>query len=303
MSAYRGIDSALAARLQVLDRAIAEAEARLSADFWSKVAPDLELARPRSASPDELPSQELVEERRVRLSALESVLADLDSIEAHWATAPAAVAPTDREQPAAPATFFPRETLDPEVRRPLAAEDWIGFVQHFRSHVPGLVLRRRSGGRWGHAIRIDDVPIDLQAAAMMGGNNNRRFSAAVATSVSPAAGPLRLDPEGFFQDLLELVGLRREIELGDARFDPVFIIRGHEPSVRGLLTSAVRTDLLKLSVETTARLLVDDRRAILQFILPVSGEAIEAALRVITALHRAPPPSSLRAGPTKPTSS
>lgn len=284
MGTYRDQEGAVRARLETVEEAIAEAEAKLSEDFWNEVAPELEL-EPSQPGDREI-SPERLAEREQHLTALQSVLANLGDIEARWAHAAGSVAPIGEDQPASALTLFWAQTLTVDAK-PLPFEhEWARTLRSLRRYVPNLVLPRRKGPRWGASVRIDETPIDVQIAAVRS-RRNTAFTHALASSVSRAAGPFRLEPEGIMQDLFEMLGLRREIELDDATFDPVFLIRGHEDTVRTMLTPLVRNSLLLVSAEGPLRLFVDSGRALLRTGAGLSEGAVDAALSVMVALHEA----------------
>ncbi len=261
---YRGDEAARAARLVALDEEIAKLEAVLTPVFWARVAPTLRVDAPGSPL-----SGEPLEARQRRVAALSDAIA----------RARAGIRAADERPPSEPR----REggALDPA----LDDRDVVRNLKALASESPDAEINRRARDRWGVRTRSEGVPIDATVRRVPA-NNGTYWEWRLYTSCVPDAR-LHMKAEGILQDLLEMLGLGEEIELGDPELDPVFEIKGDERSARALLTPRVRRDLLDLNVASTVVLAVDRGCAELA-LHPLAPSSVPLAVRILRELHRAP---------------
>ncbi|MBX3268665.1 MAG: hypothetical protein KF729_00295 [Sandaracinaceae bacterium] len=271
--AYRGDGEASAERLAALDAEIAGLEARLTPIFWERAAPVFGIDPPSKRPLGSL------EARHDRIARLEATLERARH-------APAAAPELPRRGPPPEGvlasigealSFAPAEILD-------AARDAA------RAHAADVSLDYRSYATWSARFRAREAPIDLTIAIGKKENDSSVF-ATVETTVAPAA-VLRLDPEGILEDLLETLGLRREVELGDPSFDPVFLIRGDAPSARALLTADVRRALLAVNAQANLRATVRDGLARIRCAAQ-TREVFARMIEVAARWHATPSPHAL----------
>lgn len=295
---YRGEGEASALRLRQLDAEIARKESLFTEVFWDRVASVWGV--PRALDPAAAPD----EGRHRRLAHLDQALArartgppaerDLPPLPAQ---SDGLLAQLDRTAFGCPASAaeidraFPRDPAPPGD----SSASWKALWTHRASRV------------WGRRARVDDVPVDATATSESRKNQiaaHGGSSYAVAyfrTTVAPAAH-LRLEPEGIAQDLLEMIGLSREIELGDATFDPVFVIKGEEEAAEAYLDGDSRRALLAMGVEAVPS--VTFRGGVVTVrTTAVTERAARLAIGLLTTWHRAPSPQNLlvEATPVSPT--
>jgi len=272
---YRGDGEATPERLAQLDARIARLEARLSDAFWERVAHHWGVARRFDERLGPL------EARHARIGRLEE-----------------AVERAERG-PAADAD------LPPEPGEPSGIADAIHRVRTALGYYPDLFAgvesaaesfgaevdaRRRGSSGWGLRMRVDGAPIDLELSLQRQGDSSY-WLGRYSTTVAPAAR-LKLTPEGIWQDLKEMFGFGAEIELGDPKFDPVFVIEGEASTADVFLPTEVRGQLLAIGVEATLHVEIADGRATIRT-PTISGRAIKRACRALAAWHALPSPVAL----------
>ncbi len=262
---YRGDGEPSAERLAQLDERIAALEARFTDEFWDSVANVWRVPRALGGGLSPL------EARHDRLDRLQ------DAIER--ASNGLAAEP---ELPLAPET-----SLEPHA--PRAAK---GFLEAIRRYAPDAELLPREGGGWGTRVYVDEAPVNARLIQIRQGRS-WMYAFEFETSVAPSAR-LSLKQEGTLQDLLELVGVRTEIELGDPDFDPIFIIEGDEATARLFLTTQVRRRLLQISVEVTPYVSVVGGRAMMRT-MARGAKSNRCALRAVAAWHHLSSPHPLLA--------
>ena len=264
--AYR--DEAIAERIAQLDERIAELEAGFTEAFWTSVASVWRVPRAldRSLGP--------LEARHVRVACLEAAR--------QRALNGPAVEPLEQRRATS------SEPHEPEAVR--------GLLDAVHTHDAGAGLLPQEGGGWGTRIEVGGSPIDVRLIQLSSGKH-WRYAFDLETAVAPAAR-LSLKAEGFLQDLLELAGLKTEIETGDTSFDPVFEIEGDPATARDYLTAPIRKELLGISVEHTPYISIVAGRARIRS--AARGRRANAcALRVLAAWHQVPSPHALLEPPNE----
>lgn len=147
------------------------------------------------------------------LSALELALGSWRQIERRWSRAAARV----------PRDLVPRTT---RTRHEASR----AFQRLLRDHAAGLPVR----------------------AVLLRNGSPTRCVPRLFTTCPLGAGSVHVEPEGIFSDLRKILGKVTEITLGDADFDGVFLVRGHEPTLRAVFSRKVRVAMLRLG-ELTSR--------------------------------------------------
>ena len=143
---------------------------------------------------------------------------------------------------------------------------------------------------WTVRFHADVTPVELKLS-YEGSRDSGYWAASGETTIAPAAR-LELRPEGILQDLLEMVGLRREIELDDPSFDPVFVIQGDEATARAFLTNEVRRALLVIGEEHAPIVTLAAGRARLRT-GATSRRAVTRIVDVLVRWHAMPSPRPL----------
>jgi hypothetical protein len=289
VNAYRDECEAVRSRIEALEQEIAAREARATPLFWQSLPGEmthtLSATRPDALAPDAaLPSLlSALDVRERHLVALDQALALLPAMEAAWQALP-----VDPPRLSAPSGinfsglgFNLRENAQ-ELKRSLEqllptfdaqARIWEEGAMHIRAE-----------------LRVHDTPFALVASV----NDKGMVLLLLGTSVCTASGSLRLDPEGIGDAVLKAVGLRREASVGDPEFDACFLIRSSTEVAHALLTEPVRAALLRMAREDVPRLEVGDGRAVLRWIYEPTASSLDAALRALALLRRAPPSLKLR---------
>jgi len=271
---YRGEGEASAERLRALDEEIAALEARLTDTFWEHVAPVWGVSE-----------------------GLHPALGPLEARHARIAEVTALIERAQRgplAEPDLPPPAPPPSGVLASVGRALTAppgEIVEGFTAAMQRHAPEAALVHRGGSRWGARLFADGAPIEVGLRYEASRSNNTYFVTEAETTVAPSAR-LEVKPEGILQDLLDAIGIRAELELGDSAFDPAFVVRGDEATARSFLTAAVRRALLVIGEEATLEIAIARGRARLST-RATSSRAITQAIAVLAAWHAMPSPHPL----------
>lgn len=285
---YRGEGEATALRLRQLDADIARQEALFSEVFWDRVAPVWGV--PRALDPAAAPA----EARHRHLAHLDRALARAR-----------AGAPAERDLPPPPAQ--PEGLLAKFDRSAFGCPASAVVVGRAFSKDPAgpgdpdapstVAWTHRASRVWGRRGRFGDAPVD--ATLTWEGRRNQIAThggasyevAYYQTTIAPAAH-LTLEPEGIAQDLLEWIGLSREIELADPTFDPVFVIKGEEESAATYLDHESRRALLAMGVESVPS--VAFRGGVVTVrTTAVTERVARLALGLLATWHHAPSPREL----------
>lgn len=271
--AYRGDGEASPERLAALDADIAAREGRLSAIFWERVAPVWGVPRGLSAALSPL------EARHARV-------AELDAAIERARRGPAA-------EPALPPLPPPSEGVLASIDQALSfmpPDVLAGVVEAARAHAPDAELVYRGAGRWSARLDVEGAPVELRLTRERNGDQSY-FVVSAETTVAPAAH-LSLRPEGILQDLLEMLGVRKEIELDDPAFDPIFVITGDEATAERYLSRTVRKAILVVNEELGSSFTIAGGRAVGRCGSP-SRRAVSRLLEVVAAWHAMPSPHPL----------
>ncbi|MDQ3031832.1 MAG: hypothetical protein M3Y87_05395, partial [Myxococcota bacterium] len=193
---------------------LGDLEARFTDVFWQELAPELALSRRVRGGPDAGAADELTDLAE-RIAALEAVLSRWSRLERTWKR-PAPRAPRGRGSRTGGA--------DPTAETVLAREQLELLLRGMRPRFP-IDVRVRPNG----ALRVHW---------------------AVATSAPRGAGAVAIEPERLLDDLRKMAGVLTDIEVGDDRFDGIFLVRGHEPTVRRVLDAETRRSLLRLGARS-----------------------------------------------------
>jgi len=274
---YRGDTEASPERLAQLDARIAELEARLTDVFWERVAHHWAVARRL----DERLSP--LEARHARIGRLEDAIARAE----HGPHA-------DPELPPEPG---PPGALTEAVQR---IQESLGYYSNLFEGVEAAAesfdaevdARRRANGGWGLRLDVEGAPVDIELNYQRQGDHTY-WMGKYSTTVAPAAR-LTLRPEGIWQDIKEMFGFGKEIELGDPKLDPAFVIEGEERTAEVFLPVEVRGALLAIGVEAFVNVTIADGRAAITT-PAVSPRATKKACRALAIWHGLPSPLPLLA--------
>jgi hypothetical protein len=231
-------------------------EARFTDVFWRELGPELAVSR---SSPREWagePSEHDLVRLGERVSALEAVLARWPGIVRKWSK---------------PATRAPRGEGSLEARARYLDAPLEVLVAREEIEVAMRECRPR-------------FPIDVRVVP-----KGRGVQWTIASSAPRGAGTVGIEPERLLDDLRKMAGVLTDIEIGDDRFDGVFLISGHEATVRALLDLETRRTILRLGARSAGmRVALDHGEAWVQLQASPDRGLMEDVLAVLHRLRQAP---------------
>ncbi|MDC3953609.1 hypothetical protein [Polyangium jinanense] len=110
----------------------------------------------------------------------------------------------------------------------------------------------------------------------------------IATSVAAGTPPLRIRPQTLLHGLGKAIGLVREAEVGDERFDDLFLIEAEADVAKSLFGPAVRKALLAVAAFDIPDLDVRGGRAVLHFRFEPNERLIRNATLALAGIRKAP---------------
>ncbi|MBX3216473.1 MAG: hypothetical protein KF850_30835 [Labilithrix sp.] len=290
---YRDALIGIRARILDLDARIRERETELTEAFWSNLEPYLRERLGELRAALELvgaESLEMLARAEVLLSAyveeLDAWIARAPALEEEWLELPGEVG----DPPAVPESG-PR----------LCSQEGRTFLRTF-----GAIVRETSpsvelveDGWWSSVARFRhrDAPFVLRASALPTDSGQiGEVSMQLVTSVARAAPRLLVKHESLFAAFGKAMGWRKEVEVGDASFDGLFLIQGARsdacrflvPKVRSFLLALARFDVPTLEIDPTKR------TASLSWRFEPAVSAIDSAVRVLTIIREMPASISFR---------
>lgn len=277
---YRDAQVGIRARLSDLESRIREREAEVTGDFWesldahvrdrlSALRDALELAK--SESFEELARAE--GQLATYENELDHLIARLPTIEEEWLAVPEGVPDPPPDGDAGP-------VLSPDEGREFVAS-FEAMVRE-RDREAELVV----DGWWACLARFQyrGMPFALRGAALANGNGHLAdVSMQLVTSIPRATPRLMLRHETLLMAFGKALGMKHEIQVGDASFDGLFLIEGSRFAAERFLVPNIRSHLLALARFDVPTLLVDPpgRTASLRWCFEPAPKALDAALRVL----------------------
>ncbi|HVJ93676.1 MAG TPA: hypothetical protein VM580_27930, partial [Labilithrix sp.] len=177
----------------------------------------------------------------------------------------------------------------------LSAVDGREFLRTFDAAVRETAsdVQIVENGWWSSVARFRyrDAPFVLRASALTTeGGKLGEVMMQLVTSVSRAAPKLLVKHESLFAAVTKAMGWRDEVELGDASFDGLFLVRGAERDVHRVLAPNVRSFLMALARFDVPTLEIDPprRMASLSWCFEPAVNAIKAALQTLTVIRETP---------------
>ena len=276
---YRDSKGVSAERLKSLRAQIADLEGRFSEAFWSRVAPELGIERELQDVETETPIADDIQAAEVRVDLLEQTVGRLGRLESEWCT------------PAHSVARIGVGALGGISSNTATAHGWPqNLTESVRKLDATFEMKPRGLGIEGGSLVADGVPLDIQQAWSLRGIVLWTF----ATTVARILGPLRIEHEGTLDGILDMLGLQAELELADDRFDPVFLVRGDEPTARAVLKPEARELLLRIGEETSPVFRIAAGQAALAWPRgPTSPGIVQSAIRLMVIAHRTRCPYSL----------
>ena len=292
---YRDAQVGIHARLSDLESRIREREAEVTGDFWesleahvrdrlSALRDSLELAK--SESFEELARAE--GQLATYENELDRLIARLPTIEEEWLAVPEGVTDPPPDGDAGPV---------------LAPDEGRDFVAAFEA-----MVRERDrdaelvvDGWWATLARFRyrGMPFALRGAALANGNGHlAEASMHLVTSIPRATPRLLLRPETLLMAFGKALGIKHEIEVGDASFDGLFLIEGSRFAAERFLVPSIRAHILTLARFDVPTLRVDppSRTASLRWCFEPAPKALDAALRILAFIRESHAEVNFRTG-------
>lgn len=292
---YRDPHVGLRARLGELGARILEREAEVTEAFWDTL-PALERRRLADLRGGfDLVEADVFEELAraeallaAYLEELEALIAKLPSLEADWAEVPDDVAP-----PAPIHKSWSMRLMHAEAARAIAR----GFEATVRERDRQAVFLTDDGISCLATFRDRDCPLALRATVLTSANDEvGEVAMTLVTSIPRALPTLVVRHEGLVLTVGKALGIRHDVEVGEPSFDGLFVIEGTQQAADLFLVPHVRTQLLTLARFDVPTLTIDPgaRVASLQWRFEPAARALDAAVRVLTAVRETPPSLKFR---------
>lgn len=283
---YRDAQVGIRARLADLEGRIREREAEVTGDFWESLDSHVRERLERLRGSLELIASDSFEElarAEGQLSTyeneLDGLIARLPVIEAEWLAVPDGVPDPPPAGDGGP-ILSPRQGGE--------------FVRSFEAMVRD---RDRDAeividGWWACLARFRSrgVPYALRGAALANGNGQLAdVSMQLVTSIPRATPRLSLRHETFLMSFGKALGMKHQIEVGDASFDGLFLIEGSRLAAERFLVPSIRAHLMALARFDVPTLVVDppSRTASLRWCFEPAPKALDAAVRVLSFIREA----------------
>ena len=292
VSPYRDSLEALRQRIHALDAEIDSLERGYTETFWDCMAPTLDLSLPEKGnSPDkEATFEQLMAAssgREARIVELQRVERDWALIEERWRR-PANDAPPLELVDANWATRVDRVL---KIKGRGLAE----FESVLEEHTPGVPIVGLEPDGLGCILEMEGV---LHAVTYQSWSDSRSAEQEplnkVSLRVAPGTSDVRLLPQNFGDELLSLLRMKQDIQLGHHDFDGFFLVQGDEDAANALLTDEVRVKLLSLARDDIPRLEVSQGVASLYWFWTLKRSSLETAMETLRILREVPPTRALR---------
>lgn len=290
---YRDAHVGLRARIAELTARIEARESEVTEAFWESLAPALVVKLAALREETAFGASEAAEESLAELTRVEAMLAtylrelerlieSLPAMEAEWA-----IRPDDVADPPQPKLSF-------RYGGPSAAEA-VAIYRHF-----GAMVRERDRDAqildmetmYLARFRERGCPFALRATLYTQGNGQvAEVGMWLVTSIARALPRLVVRHETLVLSVGKALGLKHEVEVGDTSFDGLFLIEGTKAASDLYLSPHVQAQLLALSRFDIPTLDIDPetRTASLRWRFEPAAKALDAAVRILTAVRESRP--------------
>ncbi len=285
---YRDAHLGIRARLRELEARIRDREAEVTDAFWESLDAEVRahLARLKASvgkidatSLDELAAAEGALSQYA--STLDALIRQLPAVEEEWREVPADVADPPDIRPRPWALRFDAEGAH-------QAERLFEAAVRERDRAAEIMAPRR--GAMLARFRDRDAPFALRGQVISDNNGNVVDVALhLVTSISRATPPLSLRHETMLHAFGKVLGVKREVDVGDDSFDGLFFVESTKDAVERLLPPQVRAQLMALARYDIPTLVVDPRAqtASLRWRFEPNAKALDAAVRVLASIREA----------------
>lgn len=284
---YRDAHVGIRARLRELEARILELETRFTDAFWTNLEPYVcERMRDLRAGLDlvSTSSFEGLARAEALLSAyvgeLELWIARTPALEEAWLERPGDV---DDPPPIAP--------RGPRLSNESSREFVRAFTMHVQETTNNVEIVEESFWSCLARFRHRDAPFVLRASALPTERGQiGEVAMHLVTSVARATPRLLVKHESLCAAVRKLFCPQHDVEVGDASFDGLFLVKGARHDVRRFLNPEVRTPLMALARFDVPTLEIDPQRqtASLSWFFEPAVRAIRAAVRTLIAIRETP---------------
>jgi hypothetical protein len=285
---YRDAHVGMHARLAEIEGRLREREAELTEAFWANLEPYVRerLNELRDAL-NLVEGAESLEELARAEGLLSAYVEELDV----WIARAPALEEAWLELP----TDVPDPPLVAHSGPALSAIDGRAFLKTFSTmmHEHHRDVQIIEDGWWSCLARFRhrDAPFVLRASAMPNSNGHvGEVAMHLVTSVARACPRMVVRHESLFAAVGKAMGLKHEVEVGDASFDGLYLIKATKkdacrflvPSVRAFLMALARFDVPTLEIDPPQRI------ASLTWFFEPAVKAIDAAVRTLATIRETP---------------
>ena len=279
--AYRDDAEALTLRVELLRERIAELEGPLSPLWLQELGADLraELEVSRQAHIEAAEPTAHLAALEQHLALLERLHAGAPELEAGYNALPAEAELALLGEP----TKLPWLALAP-MDGPRALERVPTLLREIDQEAQVTVVSRRSfvlDARFHHHA----VPVVLRVQPFVGGQNNGELELVMATTVRRSTPALDLRPLAWLHSLTTMLGVHRDVFVGDDDFDNRFLVQCEADQAPRLLPPTVRSELLRIAKFDVPSLVVGEGKAVLRWLYDCTLPPIEAGARVLAHLR------------------
>lgn len=286
---YRDARLGLRSRIRELVARIRERETDVTDTFWASLDEDATqrvaamfdavdlVSAGKELSLDEMAQAETQLARG--LERVDELFARLPTLEEEWGEVP------DEVEPPLPLSEPWPFVL---ISHGLRAEVENAFTQMIRERDPGATIVRDERRSWLATFSHQGVPFALRATAYSnGGEQLTEVPMCLVTSVPRCIPRLLVRHETVLLAFGKALGVKHEVEVGEASFDGLFLIEGEEETAKRMLSPRVQSLLLTLARYDVPTLEIDPprRRASIAWRFEPAPAALDAAVRVLTAVR------------------
>ena len=150
---------------------------------------------------------------------------------------------------------------------------------------------------WVARFQYLDCPFVLQTSVLSVANEEvGEVAMCLVTGIPRGLPALVVRHETLVLTIGKAIGLKHEVDVGEASFDGLFLIDGTQEAADLFLPPNVRNQLLTLARFDVPTLTVDPpaRRATLRWRFEPAARALDAAVRVLSFVRKAPPSLKFR---------
>ena len=291
-SPYRDSLEALRQRIRALETEIGVLERSYSDAFWERLAPELPLDPPEIRwEPDEDATLEQLmgatNAREARLAALHEVERNFGQLEERWGRPSLEPPPLE--------LIVANWTTRVDQALKIKGKVYDDYERVMAQYAPDVEIHEVEPDGLGCHIQSAGVPFAITVQGWSDSSSAEQEPLnKVSVCVPPGAGDVRLLPQNFADEVLALLRLKQDIQLGLPDFDGFFLIQGDEDTARAVLRSEVRQNLLGLARDDIPHFEMANGVASLYWFWKLKRSSLELAMEALRIIHEVPPTRGLR---------